>query len=311
MAHASPGPSVPQVMPFYSFRPFRLEPPWGSWNFELLTNTFRIYLRVRVYLTLVNYLLVFTRSFNEFNACRKVFADTGSVRPYFSGVFTLLELFNLTCNYIGLGFRVYEQLLPQRLRLQELMYENRPQDVLETDVDMIVVVTGIILTARALSIISAVLLLFKYLELAPKKFLSSFYLTGTTLGRAGRDLQVVLLLFLVVIVAFSMIATEIFGSELECFSSVPTSFFTLCVCVAGSGFIYRPLREKFPNSGPAFFVVFTLTHLLVITPLFLATLNDAYAVRDEQMRQAAERRAAKEESRRKEREERLKLLKKA
>ena len=43
-----------------------------------------------------------------------------------------------------------------------------------------------------------------------------------------------------------------------------------------------------------FFVVFTLTHLLVITPLFLATLNDAYAVRDEQMRQASERRAARE-----------------
>ena len=52
------------------------------------------------------------------------------------------------------------------------------------------------------------------------------------------------------------------------------------------------------NLGPLFFVIFTLTHLLVITPLFLATLNDAYAVRDEQMRQAAERRAAKEAARR-------------
>ena len=112
-------------------------------------------------------------------------------------------------------------------------------------------------------------------------------------------------------IAFSIIGSQLFGSTLEDFSSVPTAFFTLVVCVAGSGFIYGPLRDNYPVIGPTFFVVFTLTHLLVITPLFLATLNDAYAVRDEQMRQAAERRAAKEESRRKEREARMKMLKKA
>ena len=87
------------------------------------------------------------------------------------------------------------------------------------------------LTARALSIISAMLLLFKYLELAPKRFASSIYLTGTTLGRAGRDLQVVLLLFLVVIVAFSIVGSEMFGAELDEFKSVPSAFFSLCICV--------------------------------------------------------------------------------
>ena len=299
-----------QVRPYYSFRPFKLEPPWGSWKFETEQSQINVYLRVRAYMALVNFVLVLMRSLNEINACRKVYSDTGSIRPYFSGVFTLLELFNLTCNYVGFGFRIYEQFLGQRTNLESLILEGRPQDIIETDVNMIAVIAGIIVTARALSIISAMLLLFKYLELAPKRFLSSFYLTGTTLGRAGRDLQVVLLLFLVVLGAFSVIGSQMFGSELEFFSSVPSAFFTLCVCVAGSGFIYRPLRDAFPTLGPIFFVVFTLTHLLVITPLFLATLNDAYAVRDEQMRQAAERRAAKEQSRRKERENRLKLLKK-
>ena len=299
-----------QVRPYYSFRPFKLEPPWGSWMFETDQSQSNIYLRVRAYMALVNFVLVLMRSLNEIKACRKVYSDTGSIRPYFSGVFTLLELFNLTCNYVGFGFRIYEQFLGQRINLEKLILEGRPQDIIETDVNMIAVIAGIIVTARALSIISAMLLLFKYLELAPKRFLSSFYLTGTTLGRAGRDLQVVLLLFLVVLCAFSVIGSQMFGSELEFFSSVPYAFFTLCRCVAGSGFIYRPLRDAFPTLGPIFFVVFTLTHLLVITPLFLATLNDAYAVRDEQMRQAAERRAAKDESRRKERENRLKLLKK-
>lgn len=299
-----------QVRPYYSFRPFRLDPAWGSWIQEISLSNFKAHFRLRSYLSLVNYILVFIRTFNELKAASKVLKDTGSLRPYFGGVFTLLELFNLTCNYVGLLFRIYEQFQPQRTELETLLLENRPQDVLETHVDMIVVIHGIMLTARALSVISAMLLLFKYLELAPKRFLSSFYLTGTTLGRAGRDLQVVMLLFLVVICAFSVIASEMFGSELEFFSSVPQAFFTLCVCVAGSGFIYRPLNEHFPYLGPAFFVIFTLTHLLVITPLFLATLNDAYAVRDEQMRQAAERRAEKERRRLEEREARLKMLKK-
>jgi len=301
-----------QVMPFYAFRSFRLEPSLGSWIFEYRQGEWtELFKRLRVYLGIVNYLLVFFRTFNEIKACIKVRRQTGSIRPYLSGVFTLLELFNLTCNYIGLVFRIYQQFEPQRVALEQQLWEGPVLSVSETSVDMIVVITGILLTARALSIISAMLLLFKYLELAPKRYLSSFYLTGTTLARAGRDLQVVLLFFLVLLFAFSLIGTQIFGTRIKEFSSVPTSFFTLCICVAGSGYIYRPLAAQFPWLGPIFFCTFTLTHLLVITPLFLATLNDAYAVRDEQMRQAAERRAAKEAERRKAEEERTKFLKKA
>jgi len=301
-----------QVRPYYAFRAFRLEPSWGSWIFEARTGQVQFWRRLRFYLGIINYVLVFLRSDSERRAMLKVVRETGSVRPYLSGVFTLLELFNLTCNYIGLIFRIYEQFfLPQRIELERLLHEGRPHEILETSVDMVVVVTGILLTARALSIISAMLLLFKYLELAPRRYLSSYYLTGTTLARAGRHLQVVLLFFLVVLFAFSVIGAEIFGSTLREFSSVPNAFFTLCICVAGSGFIYRPLTAHFPVLGPLFFVVFTLTHLLVITPLFLATLNDAYAVRDEQMRQAAERRTAREEERRKARDDRLRMLKKA
>lgn len=292
-----------QVKPNYSFRSFRLEPPWGSWVYEFGEESPQFFRRLRMWLTFVNYILVFLRTFNEFNAGRKVLKDTGSIRPYLSGVFTLLELFNLTCNYIGLVFRIYEQVSSQRLALEGLVKTGETHLIQETAVDMIIAVAGIILTARALSIISAMLLMFKYLELAPKRFFSSIYLTGTTLGRAGRDLQVVLLLFLVVLVAFALVGFELFGNKVEEFSSIPNAFFTLCICVAGSGFIYTPLRTAFPTLGPLFFVVFTMTHLLVITPLFLATLNDAYAVRDEQMRQAEERRQAMRE--RKEEEARL------
>ena len=68
---------------------------------------------------------------------------------------------------------------------------------------------------------------------------------------------------------------------------------SLLRCVAGSGFIYRSIVRTNPVTGPLFFVVFTLTHLVMITPLFLAVINDAYAVRWEQLKLLAERRAAR------------------
>merc|ERR1719198_2192713 len=108
-----------QVTPHYAFRSFRLEPSLGSWAFDLEHGTTQIFRRARFYLAVVNYLLVFFRTFNEIKACRKVRATTGSIRPYLSGVFTLLELFNLTCNYIGLAFRIYEQFEPQRRYLEQ------------------------------------------------------------------------------------------------------------------------------------------------------------------------------------------------
>jgi len=100
-----------------------------------------------VYYSVINYVLVFLRTFNEAKACRKVLADTGSIRPYLSGVFTLLELFNLTCNYIGLVFRFIEQFLPQRLALEKLVLADQSQHIRETDVDMVVVTTGILCAA--------------------------------------------------------------------------------------------------------------------------------------------------------------------
>jgi hypothetical protein len=282
-----------EVKPYYSFRPFNLEPAWGSW--PLGVSAAELLRRARFWLAVVNYLLVAMRTLNELKACRRVSREKGSILPYLGGVYTLLELFNLTCNYVGLGFRILQMASPQRVALERLIREHETHTAeIETAVESVVLYEGVVVTARALSIISAMLLLFKYLELAPRRYLPSCYLSGTTISRAGRDLQVVAACMLVMLLTFSVIGEQIFGPAVADFSSVPTAFFTLTKMVAGSGIAYRTLRDDFPLAGPLFFVAFTLTHLLLLTPLFLATLNDAYAVRHEQMRQAAERRAARE-----------------
>jgi len=286
-----------QVKPFYAFRPFNLDPPTGSPNqgAEFLRSVFR---RVRLWLVLVNTGMVLLRTFNEVKTCISIFRKTRSCLAYFGGVYTILELFNLTCNYIGVVFRIYSILLNQRIGIEDLISNDNPEDVIETMGEPIALIEGVIVTARALSIISAMLLLFKYLELAPRRALPAVYLTGTTLGRAGRDLQMTFFCFLTLLLAFAITGEQLFGTTVEEFSSIPMAFFTLSICVSGSGAIYRKLAIYYPTMGPLYFVVFTMTHLVLVTPLFLATLNDAYSVRDEQMQLQAERKAAKEEARR-------------
>ena len=234
----------------------------------------------------------------QVKTCISIFRKTRSCLAYFGGVYTILELFNLTCNYIGVVFRIYSILLNQRIGIEDLISNDNPEDVIETMGEPIALIEGVIVTARALSIISAMLLLFKYLELAPRRALPAVYLTGTTLGRAGRDLQMTFFCFLTLLLAFAITGEQLFGTTVEEFSSIPMAFFTLSICVSGSGAIYRKLAIYYPTMGPLYFVVFTMTHLVLVTPLFLATLNDAYSVRDEQMQLQAERKAAKEEARR-------------
>ena len=295
-----------RVSPYYAFKPFGLEPPTGSPQHEpSFLPTFP--LRVRLWLVAVNTVLVLSRTYNELITAAGIVRKTGSILPYITGVFTQLEVFNLCMNYVGLAFRFVSMFMPNRVNLEAMIQQGVESGYdIETFGDSIALVEGCILTARALSIISAMLLLFKYLELAPRRLFPSVNLTGTTIGRAGRDVQVVFYCFMALLAAFSVTGEQLFGSQMQEFSSVPSAFLQLVICVSGSGAIYSKLTSHFPTLGPIYFIVFTMTHLLLITPLFLATLNDAYAVRDEQVRLLAERKAAKEAQRAAEREKRRK-----
>ena len=119
--------------------------------------------------------------------------------------------------------------------------------------------------------------------------------------RAGRDLQVIFFSFLSLVLAYAMAGEQLFGSELSEFSSLPRSFFTLSICFSGSGSVYRKIITISPFIGPLYFFSYSILWLLIITPLFLATLNDGYAVRNEQLRVAHERKLKLHARREKER----------
>ena len=80
------------------------------------------------------------------------------------------------------------------------------------------------------------------------------------------------------------------------FSTLGRAFMTLLRLLAGSGQVYRTLSAHSPSLGPLYLVVFWLLFTAIVTPLFLAILNDAYALRDEQ-RQVRRAEAAAEAKR--------------
>ena len=153
---------------------------------------------------------------------------------------------------------------------------------------------GAIGGVRALSLLSAGLLLFKYLELAPKS--TTFYLTGTTLSRAGRDIKFVCTIFIVYVVGAAIVAQQWFGTTMEEFSTLIDALFTLTTMIAGYGGVYRRLVASYPVIGPIYFFVFNIVVLVFVTPFFLAIINDAYAVRNSQLQAIFERRRLKREA---------------
>ena len=235
------------------------------------------------WLTLINYALVLTRSTNEFRAARTI---KRKGRPlfwdYFGGIFTQLELFNLCCNYVGIGIRIYSSLSAGgRLFLTEVLPAANNSDVSEmvSVVERSAYLGTTVRVVRAFSVMSGCLLLFKYLELFPRARFASFYLTGSALSRAGRNLKFVFTFFLLFLGAFAIAFEHVFGAQLEEFSSIWHAFFTLIVCVSGFGGVYWDLARVEPVLGPLFFIAFQLCVLIFIIPFFLAIINDAYAMR--------------------------------
>ena len=198
------------------------------------------------------------------------------------GIFTQLELFNLCCNYVGIGIRIYSSLSAGgRLFLTEVLPAANNSDVSEmvSVVERSAYLGTTVRVVRAFSVMSGCLLLFKYLELFPRARFASFYLTGSALSRAGRNLKFVFTFFLLFLGAFAIAFEHVFGTQLEEFSSIWHAFFTLIVCVSGFGGVYWDLARVEPVLGPLFFIAFQLCVLIFIIPFFLAIINDAYAMR--------------------------------
>jgi len=245
-----------------------------------LFNTLR---DVRFWLTVINYILVIARTVNEVKVC---LAMRSEGRPlfwdYFGGTFSLLEIFNLSCNYAGIILRGYYAYDPMTLTfLNDVVPAANNSNVAQQVGDVIFIARSYnsIKALRAVSIFSAMLLCFKYLELFSRRGAARFYLMGTTLARAGRPTKCLLVVFAVWILATSLMAQLLFGQHLRNFSTLYQSFFTMTVMACRFGGTYFEMVSASPVVGPIFYIVTQTLNLVILIPLFLAIISDAYSVR--------------------------------
>lgn len=265
------------VIPTFSINFFKLNNGPSGWvHYDIVT----IVRDLGLWLLIANYALVFLRTRNELKAAYKLWKDRGTLRPYFTGVFNLLELTNLTLNYSVLSCRIIYAFWPYRNQFVEMVSTLSTSPHTEIDYESIrfmATIYGLTDGLTACSIVTASILLFRYFELAPKR--SLFYLTSTSIGRAGADTSRLTIFVVYLTVAITIIGHAIFGSNMEEFCTFLRSFFTICQMLAGSGEIYFRLTRVFPITGSIFFFFCHLMVMIIITPLYLAIINEAYAIR--------------------------------
>lgn len=229
------------------------------------------------------------RIWNEITAAKKIKKKNGSYVHYFNGVFTQLELTNLACNLVFLLLRLTSFYLPERRNFNVAEASREYPDVTR-----IAYVESLELCVRACSILTASWLFFKYLTLMPKT--TSWYLTGTTLYRGGREFKSAGIMLTIFGSAWAIVFEHYYGDHLEEFSSFLSSCMAIFQMLLGStSIVQKCLRSRLhtdrglSNIGVVLYIGLYSTFALCILPLFLAIMRDAYAVRSDQVMKLRQR----------------------
>ena len=108
-------------------------------------------------------------------------------------------------------------------------------------------------------------------------------LLGTSLIRAGRDMELMFLTIFVVLLAYAIMAEQIFGSQIAQFSSLSSAFLHLWVMMSGAKPTFEAMMRVNPIIAILFFLSFFFLFIFVLIPVILAIITDAYVVRKMQV----------------------------
>jgi len=98
-----------------------------------------------------------------------------------------------------------------------------------------------------------------------------------TLAQAISDLSVFVVLLLVILLGFVMMASNIFGSQVNSYRNIFSSFGTLFLILLGE-FDFDEMAEVSWLWATLFFILYVIFMFFVVLNIFLAILNDAYTV---------------------------------
>ncbi|KAL3925291.1 MAG: hypothetical protein SGPRY_003682 [Prymnesium sp.] len=220
---------------------------------------------VLFFLAICLYLLVIVKTRYEWLDMLRTKRRTASYLGYWLSLYTWIEIVNLTCCYAYPALTIYSNFIPERRRFN-------PNDHFQyVDMSHVVLIERLILAVRGISMISAALACFKFLPLMPKT--TSWYLTGTTFVRGGKDLKLLFSVIALFLTGWAVFANHAFGQDLIEFSTwVLTGDFRIARTI-----LRRAVVESIVFDF-VFFAVFYFNFILLLSPLILAILRDAYTV---------------------------------
>lgn len=268
-----------QVKASFIVQAFDLQPHrWG--DFIDLKSSF---MRLSFLIQFPIYFMVVVRMQSEYSAFKKIRkrnrSFTIALSKYLNGLFTQLELVNLSANWIVLALRIYTIMMPERRKF-DLARRSNFTDF--SAMDKIAAYAAATMSVQAFSIMTSCFLFFKYLTLMPKT--SSWYLTGTALNRAGVMLKPVFICLFIFLVAWAIVLEHAFGTVSAPYSSLPQSFVSAFSLLAGNPVAVRSAFGK--DNQPLkviYFVCFYASTMLLLVPLFLVVMRDAFVVRNDQL----------------------------
>eukprot|EP00003_Mantamonas_plastica_P001119 TRINITY_DN1081_c0_g1_i1.p1 TRINITY_DN1081_c0_g1~~TRINITY_DN1081_c0_g1_i1.p1 ORF type:complete len:608 (-),score=224.88 TRINITY_DN1081_c0_g1_i1:24-1847(-) len=239
--------------PFSTFKAFKMEP---------YLNPIDLFRGVLELSTIV-FLAFFLRQ--EIDEAIQTYKARGSVLYYFEDGWNYLDLLNLGLLWTVVIINSIFVFGPDRNNFDATTIEYIN---LEQVADMYYLVFSL----QSISVLIVFLKIFKYLQMNAK-----MSLMWSTLGMASADLVAFFIFFMIVFLGFSMMGHLLFGATVEDYRELGLSLITCFKMILGE-FNYTEIQRANRFLGAVFFILFILLVYFTLANMFLAIINDAYAI---------------------------------
>eukprot|EP01065_Artemidia_motanka_P019591 TRINITY_DN23349_c0_g1_i1.p1 TRINITY_DN23349_c0_g1~~TRINITY_DN23349_c0_g1_i1.p1 ORF type:complete len:1218 (+),score=384.97 TRINITY_DN23349_c0_g1_i1:71-3724(+) len=233
------------------------------WSQDLISNTiFDVFFMLFVFYFFGKLILDWRRSYkgNVAKGGGRCFAGVSFILEFWN----LLDLLNLLCFFVVFGFKTawVMESSATSFRLPGQGYSD--------DLDLIENLYFAQVYANSLNTILTFLKFLKYVRLNQR-----FAVLGRTMELAAQNIFGIILIFFVVVMAYSVTANILFGNGIDDYRDISTSFQANLRLLLGD-FDYDSLREENRFVAFIFFWSFVVLGLFLLLNFIIAVLSDAF-----------------------------------
>lgn len=186
---------------------------------------------------------------------------------YFKEFWNIIDIIVIVISICVIAFNIYSFLEVKKLLVTIL--ENP-----DTYLDFDFISYWLVVFNAGISIMCflAWVKIFKYVS-----FNKTMTQLSSTLGASSKDLTGFAIMFFIIFLAFAQLGYIMFGTQARDFSTYSSAIFTLFRLILGD-FDFQALQKANRVLGPAYFILYVFFVFFVLLNMFIAIINDTYAV---------------------------------